>query len=164
MGIHLFIVASNNDREQGQTVLIDQSVSGLAFKHDRPMLIADVDKERLYKRFAGDKMHSEIAVPLPLKIGVVNIESPDFGAFTEDDIAIIRDYEQRIVQALPNAVPLIEFDILLHVEQAIEQEIAHEMTVGPSQAVYDKIYARPSNTLEFAPHGRLLFYLRNNPL
>ncbi|HJX84220.1 MAG TPA: GAF domain-containing protein, partial [Candidatus Angelobacter sp.] len=91
IGNQLFIVASTRAGEVGEAVLIDDSVSGEVFKWQESKIIGDVREVRHYKNFLGGEMRSEIAVPLPSAWGVINVESPKKNAFTEEQIAVLKE-------------------------------------------------------------------------
>jgi len=137
LGNQLFIVASTVPDEIGQAVLIDDSVSGLAFKSQSPIIIADVQNSPHYKKFFGSGMRSEIVVPLPEEWGVIKVESPKLNAFKEGHIAILKKLGEQIYENLPNAILSLEFDILLE----IEQEIEHKIAGTASQDIYANICA-----------------------
>ncbi len=155
IGIHLYIVASSDIGRRGASVLIDDSVCGSAFSQDRAVVVPDVSRDERYKRLFGEEMRSEIAVPLPERRGIINLESPDLNAFTNESATVIAEYCGRIIAVLPNALALLGVGILLRVEQ----EIQHHTQGTPSQAVHDRVCALICETAQRligAEHMQLL--------
>ncbi len=78
-----------------------QGISGWVARHGEPALVPDVRLDPRYIEVASD-VRSELCVPLaagPWVIGVLNVESPQVNAFTEDD--------QRLLSTLANNLAVL---------------------------------------------------------
>jgi len=150
-GNQLFILASTRPEEIGQSVLIDDSVSGQAYVRQHRIIVSDVNNEPRYKNLLGDGIRSEIAVPLPDEQGIINVESPLPDAFTEEDAVALEAHGRAIAEAIPGAFISLEFDIVL---QSI-LEIHQKPSDTPSGDIYSAI-CRKAQQLIGAEHIQLL--------
>lgn len=104
-------------------VPINDSVTGLAFIKQKPIIIGDVTQEPLYKiTLKREKMYSELAVPLIANqrpIGVLNIESPDINAFDEDDARLLQSLADQAAIAVRNAQSYETVKILHEIDNSI---------------------------------------------
>ncbi len=88
---------------------VGQGITGWVVQHGKPALVADVKDEDWGALFVGvmaEETRSELAVPLPLggdTIGVINVESPNVGAFDEDDQVFLQALAGQAVIAVVNA-------------------------------------------------------------
>jgi len=84
---------------------VGDGLVGRAVEHRRAMLVNDVRLEPDYKGFVPD-MQSSLVVPLIYRrrvIGALNIMSADRHAFSERDLAIVRQFGVHAATALENA-------------------------------------------------------------
>jgi signal transduction histidine kinase len=82
------------------------SVSGRAVLIGGEVYVPDVDREPLYRRYLGEEMKSELAVPLvsgEQVIGVLNVESPVPGFFTVDHARILQTLAGQAAVAIERA-------------------------------------------------------------
>lgn len=94
-------------REQALPVN-DQTVTGWVASHRQPLLISDLRlppwAERYYPLIPRQPMLSELAVPLlgagDSLEGVLNLESPHIGAFSEDDLHLVQSLATQAAIAL----------------------------------------------------------------
>lgn len=103
----------------GRTLGLDEGVSGPVALTGKPALVNDVTAHGGYLAWAP-WCRSEMVVPLKIRdriIGVLNVESPRVGAFTQDDIQVL----ERL--SLPLAVVVENARIL-----ATEQEAVRRLT------------------------------------
>ena len=119
------IAGEQLDRPQVENLPIGQtSVMGWVARHRQPVCISDLQAEPwnriYYPLHAGLSMRSELAVPLigasGRLEGVLNLESPSVGAFTEQDShllqslatqAVIAIQEVRLLDALQQVAELL---------------------------------------------------------
>ncbi|MCX7852847.1 MAG: GAF domain-containing protein, partial [Caldilineales bacterium] len=112
------------------------SITGWVAKYRRPLCIPDVRADpwaRIYYPLDHDlEMRSELAVPLigasGRLEGVVNLESPRPGAFSEDDSLLLQSLATQAVIAIQEVRLL---DAL--------QEIAEGLLTRPPQQVFDRV-------------------------
>ncbi len=120
------------------------SVTGWAAKHRQPVRIADVRAEpwsRLYYPLYHDlEMRSELAVPLiganGRLEGVLNLESPQVDAFSEEDSLLLQSLATQAVIAIQEARLL---DAL--------QEITRCLLLDPPGKVFDRLVAMACDLL-----------------
>lgn len=102
---------------------INNSVTGLAFLQQEPIIIADIQQEPLYSAtLEREKMSSELAVPLIVNerpIGVLNIESPHVDAFNEDDARLLQSLADQAAIAIRNAQLYETVQILHDIDNSI---------------------------------------------
>ena len=115
--------SQSKDRELGQKLDINNSVSGKSLSQMDAVLIPNVDKEPLYQRILSDEyMRSELVVPLiedGRAIGVINIESSEITAFTEKDKELLKALAGRAAAAVNNARRTDELKILREIDKKI---------------------------------------------
>lgn len=115
--------SQSKDRELGQKLDINNSVSGKSLSQMDAVLIPNVDKEPLYQRILSDEyMRSELVVPLiedGRAIGVINIESSEINAFTEKDKELLKALAGRAAAAVNNARSTDELKILREIDKKI---------------------------------------------
>ncbi len=105
-GDELVIVATTGGEPIGTRVAVAGSVSGRAVMTRAPVYVPDVDAEPLYRRYLGEEMKSELAVPLlsgERVIGVLNAESPVPGFFTPDHARILQTLAGQAAVAIERA-------------------------------------------------------------
>jgi sigma-B regulation protein RsbU (phosphoserine phosphatase) len=86
-------------------IKVGEGVTGLAAQRREPVLVNDVMKAPQYIE-AIPKVRSELAVPLIIKnrvIGVIDIEAPQPGYFTEDHKRLLSLIASRIAIGIENA-------------------------------------------------------------
>ena len=123
------------------------SITGWVAKYRQPLCIADVRQSpwsRIYYPLDYDiEMRSELAVPLVgangRLEGVVNLESPRVGAFTEEDSHLLQALATQAVIAIQEARLL---DAL--------QEIAWRLLTEPLDAVFARLVALARSLLNAA--------------
>jgi PAS domain S-box-containing protein len=84
------------------TVPIDKSVTGRVVCTGRPVVVSDVGKEELYFGIVPET-RSEIAVPVSLDgrvIGVINVESFEYDAFTDNDLRFLTTLAGQVATAI----------------------------------------------------------------
>lgn len=105
-GDELVIVATTGREPIGTRVAVSRSVSGQAVMVAAPVYVPDVDAEPLYRRYLGEEMKSELAVPLlsgDRILGVLNVESPVPGFFTPDHARILQALAGQAAVAIERA-------------------------------------------------------------
>ena len=86
-------------------IKVGEGVTGLAAQRREPVLVNDVMKSQQYIE-AIPQVRSELAVPLIIKnrvIGVIDIEAPQPGYFTEDHKRLLSLIASRIAIGIENA-------------------------------------------------------------
>ncbi len=86
-------------------IKVGEGVTGLAAQRREPVLVNDVLKQPEYIE-AIPQVRSELAVPLIIKnrvIGVIDIEAPQPGYFTEDHQRLLSLIASRIASGIENA-------------------------------------------------------------
>ena len=79
--------------------------TGQAAETREPMLVRDVRKEKSYLN-AMDAVRCEMAIPMIARdklVGVIDFQSTEIGAYTADDVALMRLIASRIAGAIDNA-------------------------------------------------------------
>lgn len=127
------VASEHLDRPQVETLSVDEhSIMGWVATHRQPVRIADLREEPwrgiYYPLDADLEMRSELAVPLigasGRLEGVLNLESPGVGAFTDQDRhllqslatqAVVAIQEVRLLDALQGAAKLLHAEPCHHV-------------------------------------------------
>jgi len=89
------------DAIRGLRLQAGEGITGWVARHGQPVLVPDVRLDSRYVEIASD-IRSELCVPLaagPLIIGVLNVESTQLDAFTQDD--------QRLLSTLANNLTIL---------------------------------------------------------
>jgi len=92
----------------GKRLKLGESVTGKAAQDNRTYRIADVQSPEwapIYRPYIPN-MRSELAVPMSFEdrvVGVINIESADVGAFSEDDERLLKGLAKQAAIAIHNA-------------------------------------------------------------
>ena len=106
-GSMLEIVHSTQDEDKGKKFRIDKCFCGMAVEKRKTVFSGEVEKQYpdRYQWVLGkdqeNRMASEVAVPIrtppPEQViaGVLNIESPDKDAFTENEIEMVEKFAQH---------------------------------------------------------------------
>lgn len=112
-GTHLVIEHTEGDEPVGTVVQIRRlesgqwaPVSGRAVMEGRSVNVPDVGVDPGYERFLGEEMKSELIVPLVVRgetIGVINLESPVPGYFTEEHVQLLESMASHAAAAMANA-------------------------------------------------------------
>jgi PAS domain S-box-containing protein len=87
------------------TIPFESSITGQVARTGQPLLLKDVTREPLYYQVLPTT-RSEIAVPLSVKQrvrGVINVESPQLNAFSENDIHFLTTLAGQVGIALERA-------------------------------------------------------------
>ncbi len=109
----LVIVQTTGGEALGTRVPLAGSVSGQAVARGAEVYVPDVDREPLYRRYLGEEMKSELAVPLisrrspagddDLVLGVLNLESPVPAFFTVEHARILQALAGQAAVAIERA-------------------------------------------------------------
>ncbi len=105
-GAELVIAETTGGEPIGTRVALADSVSGQAVTGQTPVYVPDVDAEPRYRRYLGEEMKSELAVPLlsgERALGVLNVESPVPGFFTADHARILQALAGQAAVAIERA-------------------------------------------------------------
>jgi|KBSSwiStaDraftv2_1062776.scaffolds.fasta_scaffold11213_3 signal transduction histidine kinase len=113
-GSMLEIVHSTQEEDKGKQFRIDKCFCGMAVEDRKTVASGDVENEYpdRYQWVLGknqeNRMASEVAVPIrtppPEQViaGVLNIESPDKNAFSENEIEMVEKFAQQASVAIHN--------------------------------------------------------------
>jgi len=105
-GDELVIVATTGGEAVGARVRAAASVSGEALARREPFYVPDVEGEPRYRRYLGEEMKSELAVPLvsgETVFGVLNLESPAPGFFTPEHAITLQAVAGQAAVAIERA-------------------------------------------------------------
>lgn len=112
-GDDLVIVQTTGGEPLGTRVAVASSVSGQALARRDEVYVPDVSREPLYRRYLGEEMKSELAVPLISRrspsgdddqvLGVLNLESPVPGFFTAEHARILQALASQAAVAIERA-------------------------------------------------------------
>ncbi len=105
-GEELVIVCTTGGEPEGTRVPVARSVSGRAVSTGGEVYVPDVAREPLYRRYLGEEMKSELAVPLvsgERVIGVLNLESPAPAFFTSEHARILQALAGQAAVAIERA-------------------------------------------------------------
>jgi len=84
---------------------VGEGITGQAAATREPVLVRDVRKEKAYLN-AMDAVRCEMAIPMVVRdklVGVIDFQSTEVGAYTIDDVALMRLIALRIATAIDNA-------------------------------------------------------------
>lgn len=117
----LFAILLHSERREGLRIrysmghrqeLVDhlliplgEGITGRAAATREPVLVRDVRKEKQYLN-AIDAVRCEMAIPIVLRdklVGVIDFQSTEVGAYSQDDVALMRLIATRIANAIDNA-------------------------------------------------------------
>ncbi len=123
-GDYLVNTASTDPENLNQDrVNIKDSVSGLAYLTQKPVVLSNVRKEPLYKSALKSKeMHSELVVPMidnGRVLGVINMESVRIGAFDDHHVDLLDKLAGQAALAIKNVRSRNQLEILREIDQAI---------------------------------------------
>lgn len=123
-GDTLVIKAGTNYPTQiiGLQIPIGKGVTGLCAEKRKEILVSDVSKLKSYISF-DEKIKSELAVPIIWKnnlLGVLNVESQEIDAFTEEDV--------KILKILSNQLAVYISKAYLHTQLELAQKIGTKIT------------------------------------
>jgi GAF domain-containing protein len=122
-GGHLVIEATTGPEPTGTRVETADCVSGLAVLEKGPVNAPDIRQDKfaqLYKKYLGEEMRSELAVPMIEKgevIGVINIESREVNAFDRHDEELLMALAGQAAIAIRNAQRYQEVERARHREK-----------------------------------------------
>jgi sigma-B regulation protein RsbU (phosphoserine phosphatase) len=117
----LFAILLHSDRRQGLRIRysmghrqelverllvpLGEGITGQAAATREPVMVRDVRKEPAYLN-AMDAVRSEMAIPMIVReklVGVIDFQSTELGAYTVDDVALMRLIASRVGAAIDNA-------------------------------------------------------------
>ncbi len=137
---------------------VGQGVVGAAVQQDRPILVNDIRKEPRY-RGPLRSMLSQLAVPLRRKgrvIGALNLLNDTEGAFTNQDLALLRQFGAHVAVALENA-RLFESERQYVATLATLAEIGREMSsILDLDALLTRIASLTKRLVDYRTFGILL--------
>ena len=84
---------------------LGEGITGQAGDKREPLMVRDVRKEKSYLN-AMDAVRSEMAIPMVARgklVGVIDFQSTELGAYSVDDVALMRLIASRIASAIDNA-------------------------------------------------------------
>ena len=93
------------EKVQVPRVRLGEGIVGYAALHKEAVLVSDVAQDPRYIKLVPD-VRSELAIPLLLKdrcIGVLDLESPELGAFSKRDVEILTLLAGQAAVAIENA-------------------------------------------------------------
>ncbi len=105
-GDELVIVQTTGGEPAGTRVQAVGSVSGQAAAARTGYYVPDVDQDPLYRRYLGEEMKSELAVPLisgEQVMGVLNVESPVPAFFTAEHARVLQALAGQAAVAIERA-------------------------------------------------------------
>lgn len=112
-GDELVIVQTTGGEPLGTRVAVASSVSGQVLARGAEVYVPDVDREPRYRRYLGEEMKSELAVPLISRrspagdddqvLGVLNLESPVPAFFTVEHARILQALAGQAAVAIERA-------------------------------------------------------------
>jgi sigma-B regulation protein RsbU (phosphoserine phosphatase) len=94
-----------DERTLQKRIEVGKGLVGYAAEHKVPVLVPDVTVDPRYVSVVDD-VRSELVIPLLVKdrcIGVFDLESPEYGAFTKDDIELLTPLAASAAVAIENA-------------------------------------------------------------
>ncbi len=141
----LEIVHSTNPNDIGLTLRIDQSVCGRSVRERKTIIVDDVAVDPEYQRMLGDKIRSEIAVPIlfgdeDLVIGVLNVESEERNAFSEFYKLVLENFADKVATRLAFA------KLRANVTEALELRSADDVLAAVGDQTSHMIH-RLNNTV-----------------
>lgn len=113
--------------EHGHRLIVgEQGIVGTAAYHNQPRVIADVEQDSTYYRnLELPFTKSEAAIPLSARgkvIGVLDVQSTEKAAFSQDDIELLQTLADQIALAIHNAQLIEESQETLAKLQALLEE------------------------------------------
>jgi sigma-B regulation protein RsbU (phosphoserine phosphatase) len=96
---------SYGDTKMVPPIKLGEGLVGYAAVHKEPVLVPDVSKDTRYINAVSD-VHSELVIPLLIKdrcIGVFDLESPDYDAFTKKHVELLTLLASQAAVAIENA-------------------------------------------------------------
>ncbi len=87
------------------TIPLHEGITGVAAATKKPVNVGDVRDEPRYLEIVG-AVRSELAVPLFMQdriIGVIDLQSTELNAFTNEDVQLIQLIASRVIYAISNA-------------------------------------------------------------
>jgi len=134
----LMMVAGKGEEAQhkGARQRRDQGIVGLAARTQELQRIDDVTAppwDKIYLQFIP-KIHSELAVPMVRDgnlVGILNVESPQVGAFDERHERLLRAMAGQAVIAIQNAQRYEQLEALREIDQVIIQTLELDEVIRP---------------------------------
>jgi len=113
--------------ERGHRLLVgEQGLVGMAASQNRPRVATDVGQDSVYFKNPDLPLtKSEVAIPLSAHgkvIGVLDIQSTEVAAFSQDDIELLQTLADQIALAINNAQLIEESQAALSQLQALLKE------------------------------------------
>ncbi len=98
-------IGLNPDLTADLTIPLHEGITGVAAATKKPVNCGDVRDEPRYLEIVG-AVRSELAVPLFMQdriIGVIDLQSTEIDAFTNEDVQLIQLIASRVIYAISNA-------------------------------------------------------------
>ena len=103
---HLEIVADQNRPGIiSKKIKLGEGITGIAAQDGKTIYVPDVSKDKRYI-MGSEKTKSELAVPIKHKgnvLGILNLESPEYSAFSNTDIEYMELFADQISISMANA-------------------------------------------------------------
>jgi sigma-B regulation protein RsbU (phosphoserine phosphatase) len=116
------------DRAGSPQLKVGQGIVGYAAEHKTVVNVPDVTKDTRYIPWVED-CRSELAIPLLIKdrcIGVLDLESPNYDAFSKHDVELLTLLASQVAVAIENARL---YDALRSNEDRLERELSFAQRV-----------------------------------
>ena len=98
-------IGLNSELTRDLTIPLQEGITGVAAATRKPVNVGDVRNEPRYLPII-DAVRSELAVPLFMQdriIGVIDLQSTELTAFTNEDVQLIQLIASRVIYAISNA-------------------------------------------------------------
>ena len=103
--LEMKLAVQYGEKVQVPRVPLGEGLVGYAALHKEVVLVSDVSQDPRYIKLVPD-VRSELAIPMLLKdrcIGVLDLESPELGAFSKRDVEILTLLASQAAVAIENA-------------------------------------------------------------
>jgi phosphoserine phosphatase RsbU/P len=153
-----YAVGYPSDAAETQRLRVGQGVVGAAVAEGRPILVNDIRQE---PRYMGPlrNMLSQLAVPMRRKgrvIGALNLLDEAVGAFTTQDLALLRQFGAHVAVAIENA-RLFESERQYVATLETLSEIGREMaSILDLDALLTRIASLTKRLVDYRTFGILL--------
>jgi GAF domain-containing protein len=134
---------------------LGQGIVGWVAERREPLLVEDVRDEQwkgVFRHVMAEEIRSELAVPLVREDklwGVLNVESPEVGAFDEEDQLLLEGVATQIIVALNNAEQYEQLQEERRKVAAIQRRaVLGEAAAGLSHALGNDLGIIPRLTYE----------------
>jgi len=112
------------EMEKRAELKFGEGIVGWVAKNQEPIIVSDVRKDERYLN-ARDSTRSEIVVPLIAAgkiVGILNLESDEVGAFTDDDLKLINTFGSQAAISIERAK--------LHAELLEKRRLEYELELA----------------------------------